>query len=75
MNFTWIDVFPSEQSGIVKRENQVIDDNTYSKRFLAVSFFHILLGLQLAVSVVCQATEKDRQWIVYLAQPLAQVSC
>jgi hypothetical protein len=59
---------PSEQSKNVKRENQMIDDNIYSNRSVAVSLCHIFLGLQFAVSAVCQATEKDRQWTVYLAQ-------
>ena len=41
---------------------------TYSKRSVTVFLSHILLGLQLALSVICQATERDRQWTVYLAQ-------
>ena len=40
----------------------------FLKRPVAISICHILLCLQLSLSVVCQATEADRQWTVYLAQ-------
>jgi len=46
----------------------MVGDNTYSKRSLAVSIFPIYLGLLLVFAVVCQATERGRQWTVYLAQ-------
>jgi hypothetical protein len=46
----------------------MIGESAYSKRTLAVWLFHISLDLLLAFTVVCQATEKDRKWTIYLAQ-------
>ena len=46
----------------------MIDESTYFKRSAAFCLCQVCLGLLLAFSVVCQATEKDRQWTVYLAQ-------
>jgi len=44
------------------------DESTSPERSAAVSLCHVWLGLLLAFTVVCQATERDRQWTVYLAQ-------
>ena len=44
------------------------DQHTFPERSVSVCLCHVLLGLQLALSVVCQATERGRQWTVYLAQ-------
>lgn len=46
----------------------MIDESTFPDKSIAASLCHVLLGLQLALSVVCQATERGRQWTVYLAQ-------
>ena len=42
--------------------------STSPERSTTVSLCHVWLGVLLAFTVVCQATEKGRQWTVYLAQ-------
>ena len=44
------------------------DRSISPERSAAVSRRYVWLGLLLTFSVVCQATETDRQWTVYLAQ-------
>jgi len=51
-----------------KQGNKMTDKSTDSKRSLLVRIFQLCFGLLLAFTVVCQATETDRQWTVYLAQ-------
>ena len=44
------------------------NQSTFTERSVQFSLCHILLGLLLAFPIVCQATEKGRQWTIYLAQ-------
>jgi hypothetical protein len=46
----------------------MIDESDYPLRSAPVSFCYIWLGLLLALTVICQGAEKDRQWTIYLAQ-------
>jgi len=44
------------------------DKHTFSERSVTVTLCCVWLGILLGRSAICQATERDRQWTVYLAQ-------
>ncbi len=46
----------------------MIDETTSLKRSAVVLLCHVWLGVLLAFTGLCQATERGRQWTVYLAQ-------
>jgi len=44
------------------------DKHMFSERSVTVTLCCVWLGILLGRSAICQATERDRQWTVYLAQ-------
>ena len=76
MSFTWTDVFPAEELPYVNEDDQMIGRSTFLDRSATVSLCYAGLGMLLAFSVLCQATEaglptveqEGRQWTIYLAQ-------
>ncbi|MHC4486980.1 MAG: glycosyl hydrolase-related protein [Planctomycetota bacterium] len=44
------------------------DQHTFPNRFIAACLCAVWLAILLAFTVTCQATERGRQWTVYLAQ-------